>query len=92
MSARPLISAEVGSGTSHVNIDGETGLVVPPGNSLALRAAMDELYADELKAHAMGERARQRYEALFTGRGMGEQYAAIYAEVQAENNKLGPRQ
>ena len=92
MSARPLISAEVGSGTSHVNIDGETGLVVPPGNSLALRAAMDELYADELKAHAMGERARQRYEALFTGRGMGEQYVAIYAEVQAENNKLGPRQ
>ena len=92
MSARPLISAEVGSGTSHVNIDGETGLVVPPGNSLALRAAMDELYADERKARAMGERARQRYEALFTGRGMGEQYAAIYAEVQAENNKLGPRQ
>ena len=92
MSARPLISAEVGSGTSHVNIDGETGLVVPPGNSLALRAAMDELYCDERKARAMGERARQRYEALFTGRGMGEQYAAIYAEVQAENNKPGPRQ
>ena len=92
MSARPLISAEVGSGTSHVNIHGETGLVVPPGNSVALRAAMDELYSDEPKARAMGERARQRYETLFTGRGMGEQYAAIYAEVQAENNTSEPRQ
>ena len=92
MSARPLISAEVGSGTSHVNIHGETGLVVPPGDSVALRAAMDELYSDEPKARAMGERARQRYETLFTGRGMGEQYAAIYAGVQAENNTPGPRQ
>ena len=92
MSARPLISAEVGSGTSHVNIHGETGLVVPPGNSVALRAAMDELYSDEPKARAMGERARRRYETLFTGRGMGEQYAAIYAEVQAKNNKSEPRQ
>ena len=28
--SKPLISTEVGSGTSHVNISGETGLVVPP--------------------------------------------------------------
>jgi len=88
MSARPLISAEVGSGTSHVNIHEKTGLVVPPGSSVALRAAMDELYADAGKAHAMGECARQRYETLFTGREMGEQYATIYADVLAENNSL----
>ena len=81
MSSRPLISAEVGSGSSHVNINEQTGLVVPPGDSSALRAAMDELYRDEDKARIMGENARRRYEELFTGRLMGERYARAYADV-----------
>ena len=83
MSSRPLISAEVGSGTSHVNIHGETGLVVPPGNSRALREAMDELYRDTDKASRMGARARLRYEQLFTGRMMGARYADAYRRILA---------
>ena len=81
MSSRPLISAEVGSGTSHVNIDGDTGLVVPPSDSAALRAAMDRLHADPGMAQRMGTSARRRYEALFTGAVMGERYAEIYQRV-----------
>ena len=81
MNSRPLISAEVGSGTSYVNVDGETGLVVEAGNKVALRAAMDQLYHDEGKASAMGRRARQRYESLFTGHLMGECYANLYSDV-----------
>jgi rhamnosyl/mannosyltransferase len=87
MSSKPLISAEVGSGSSHVNINERTGLVVPPGNSDALRAAMDELYRDVAKAASMGRNARQRYEALFTGNIMGERYSRAYAEVLARKNK-----
>jgi rhamnosyl/mannosyltransferase len=83
MSARPLISAEVGSGTSHVNIHGETGLVVPPGNPRALRAAMDSLQQEPERARLMGQRARQRYEQLFTGRRMGERYADAYRRILA---------
>lgn len=85
MSARPLISAEVGSGTSHVNIHGETGLVVPPSDSGALRAAMDDLYADPQRARDMGLHARKRYEALFTGSAMGRRYAEVYQQVLDEN-------
>tara|TARA_R110002110_G_scaffold415765_2_gene655186 strand:- start:36302 stop:37432 length:1131 start_codon:yes stop_codon:yes gene_type:complete len=81
MSAKPLISAEVGSGTSHVNIDGETGLVVPPSDSVALRAAMDRLYAEPDQARRMGRNARRRYESLFTGVSMGERYADVYSRV-----------
>jgi len=83
MSARPLISAEVGSGTSHVNIHRDTGLVVPPGNSRALREAMDELHRDPVAARRMGERARQRYEQLFTGSRMGARYADAYRRILA---------
>ena len=81
MSSRPLISAEVGSGTSHVNIHNETGLVVAPGDSVALRGAMDELYSDRAKAHEMGLKARQRYEQLFTGSRMGARYADAYRRI-----------
>lgn len=81
MSSRALISAEVGSGTSHVNIHGETGIVVEAGNSIALREAMDDLYYDADKALIMGINARRRYEELFTGRVMGERYVALYEDI-----------
>lgn len=84
MSGKPLISAEVGSGTSHVNIDGETGYVVPPGSAPALRAAMDRLANDAESAEAMGRRARQRYEKLFTGSLMAQRYAKTYRDVLDE--------
>lgn len=83
MSSRPLISAEVGSGTSHVNIHGDTGLVVPPGNSKALRAAMDILHHKPEQARQMGINARQRYEQLFTGSRMGARYADAYRRILA---------
>jgi glycosyltransferase involved in cell wall biosynthesis len=87
MSSKPLISAEIGSGTTHVNIHGETGLVVPPGNSRALREAMDALYVDPEKASQMGARARQRYEQLFTGSQMGDRYTQAYTKVLSERSQ-----
>jgi rhamnosyl/mannosyltransferase len=84
MNSRALISAEVGSGTSHVNIDGETGLVVPPSDPVALRRAMDRLHDDPGLARQMGARARLRYEKLFTGRAMGRHYADVYRRVLAQ--------
>ena len=81
MCGRPLISAEVGSGTSHINIDHRTGLVVTPGCPKSLREAMDHLYYYPREAEAMGERARLRYEELFTGKVMGRAYAGVYRKV-----------
>ena len=81
MFSRPLISTEVGSGTSHVNIHQETGLVVAPGSAKALRRAMDRLYEDEALARRMGEAANRRYQALFTGKLMGERYFSLYQDV-----------
>ena len=81
MGARPLISTEVGSGTSHVNVHGETGLVVTPASSKALREAMDQLHEHPAMACRMGRGAHRRFERLFNGGLMGDRYAAIYAEL-----------
>jgi O-antigen biosynthesis rhamnosyltransferase len=81
MYARPLISAEVGSGTSHVNLDGETGVVVPPGSAKALREAMDQIYHHPEAAKLMGRRARERYQQHFTGAHMAAAYHRVYEEL-----------
>jgi glycosyltransferase involved in cell wall biosynthesis len=93
MCGKPLISAEVGSGTSYINIDGETGRVVKPNNVEALRQAMDELYNNSKWAVELGTAARARYEALFTGEKMGKAYSALYATLcDVDISKLKPLQ
>lgn len=81
MFARPLISAEIGSGMSYINIHSHTGLSVEPDNPSALRHAMQQLYHDSSLAQHLGQRAYERYQQLFTGKGMGELYAALYTTV-----------
>lgn len=81
MFEKPLVSTEVGSGTSHVNVDGETGYVVPPGSPKALRAAMDTLFSQPHLAREMGRQARGRYERLFTGALMGHRYTKLYSSL-----------
>ena len=83
MAGKPLISAEIGSGTSHVNVDVETGLVVEPASPEALRAAMARLHRDTELAETLGAGARRRFERLFNGRLMGERYAGIYDALTA---------
>ncbi len=74
----PMITCEIGSGTCYVNTNGETGLVVEPGNSADLARAMNLLLADRDASERFGVNARHRYEQLFTGRAMGEAYASFY--------------
>ncbi|MEQ8857243.1 MAG: glycosyltransferase [Pseudomonadales bacterium] len=84
MYGKPLISTEVGSGTSHINIDRKTGFVVTPGSAKALRDAMDQLDDRPGLAHSMGIRARQRFSKLFTGSLMGDRYVELYRRLLAK--------
>jgi rhamnosyl/mannosyltransferase len=81
MFGRPLVSSEIGTGTSFVNIHNETGLVVSPNNPDALRAALTELYNNLDLAEKMGANARLRYERHFTADLMVERYLALYSEI-----------
>jgi len=83
MFAKPMISAEIGTGTSYVNLDGVTGLVIKPDDVGDLTAAMDRLIADPGQADAFGVAAKARYEALFTMERMCASYVGIYREVIA---------
>jgi glycosyltransferase involved in cell wall biosynthesis len=78
---RPLVSCEIGTGTSFVNAHGESGLVVPPESPDALADALNNLLRDEAQAATFGHGARARYERLFSGPALGRAYTDLFREV-----------
>lgn len=87
MYGKPMISSEIGTGTSFINAHDQTGLVVPPGNSALLRAAMDMLWDNQERAVTMGAQAQARYWELFTASRMTQSYADLYAELLAAKSE-----
>ncbi|MGK4329250.1 glycosyltransferase family 4 protein [Lonsdalea quercina] len=81
MYAKPLISCEIGTGTTYINIDGETGIVVPPEDPGALRLAMTTLWENPLLAKDYGEKALARFNRLFTSEKMAQSYIELYQEA-----------
>jgi rhamnosyl/mannosyltransferase len=81
MYGKPLISSEIGTGTSYINIADETGLVVPPRDPIALNQAMTYLWEHPEKAAEMGKRAEQRYRQFFTAEQMVRSYVDLYQEI-----------
>jgi glycosyltransferase involved in cell wall biosynthesis len=56
---RPVVASAVG-GLRELVVDGETGLLVPPGDPKALREALDRLLADRDLRRRLGEAGRRR--------------------------------
>jgi glycosyltransferase involved in cell wall biosynthesis len=81
MFGKPMISSEIGTGTSYINVDGETGIVVPPDDPPALRSAMLRLDGDPALRERMGRAARRRFEERFTADRMGALYVGEYREL-----------
>ncbi|MBB3102469.1 glycosyltransferase family 4 protein [Azomonas macrocytogenes] len=88
MYGKPMISCEIGTGTTFVNQHEETGLVIPPGDPVALREAMRRLWEQEDEAHKFGTNAARRFEQMFTARRMCAEMAQLYKEVV---EKKGPQ-
>ncbi len=68
-----------------MNVNGETGLWVPPDDSARLREAMAKLQQDEVLCRSMGAAARVRVASVLNARSMIAAYLALY---RALCNKL----
>jgi rhamnosyl/mannosyltransferase len=79
--SKPLISCEIGSGTSWVNRHNETGLVIPPADHAALANALSILEADDALCHKLGEGARKRWLSNFSPKVVGSTYRKLYDEI-----------
>ena len=90
MFGKPMISSEIGTGTTFVNIANETGLVVPPSDPGALRQAMGQLWDNPQQAAEMGQRAQARYWEHFTAEQMVAAYVGLYRELAGSEQGLRP--
>ncbi len=75
-----VVASRVG-GIPEVVADGDTGLLVPPGDPDALADALNVLLRDPGLAAQMGRRGRARAAAEFDWATIAEQTAALYREL-----------
>lgn len=73
-----LISTELESGTSYINIHNETGLVVQAKNPQALTEAMQYIHDNRDITIKMQQAAKQRFQEKFTADIMGQRYIELY--------------
>jgi glycosyltransferase involved in cell wall biosynthesis len=87
MFGKPMISSEIGTGTSFINSDQQTGIVVLPSSPKDLHVAMTYLWNNPEVAALMGLKAFDRYEKLFTADKMCQAYAALYQRLIDKKSK-----
>jgi glycosyltransferase involved in cell wall biosynthesis len=76
---RPVVASRIG-GIPDIVVDGETGLLVPPGDALALRQALQSLLDDPARRERMGALAKERV-AQFQSRTVVPRIEQVYQEV-----------
>jgi glycosyltransferase involved in cell wall biosynthesis len=76
----PCVVTDAG-GSAEAVVDGESGLVVAPGDAGALAAAVNRLLADRAAAERFGAAAAERVRERFTRERMIAGIEAVYAEL-----------
>ena len=77
---RPIVASRV-EGLAEVVADGETGVLVPPGDAVALAAAASALLDDPARRAGMGARARQRVAEHFGWERHLDAYETLYRRL-----------
>jgi glycosyltransferase involved in cell wall biosynthesis len=78
--AVPVIASEIGGITDIVQHE-RTGLLVPPGNEVALGSALSRVLTDSVLAHTLGEAGRQHLREAFSWSHIVDRWEEIYARA-----------
>jgi len=81
---KPVVASAVG-GLPEMVHDGETGLLVPPGDAKTLAEALVRLLRDRQLAAALGQGGKRLVETEFTADAMVEGTLRVYREVMNES-------
>jgi glycosyltransferase involved in cell wall biosynthesis len=76
----PVVCSNIG-GMPELVADGETGLIVPAGDSARLGEAVEQVLDDPALARRLGQAGRERVLARFTWRAVAERCLAAYGEL-----------
>jgi rhamnosyl/mannosyltransferase len=79
--SKPIISTEIGTGTSYVNINQRTGLTVRPEDIESLSHSINYILDHHGKKMAFGDSGLQRVKQLFSANRMIEKTYQLYQEI-----------
>jgi glycosyltransferase involved in cell wall biosynthesis len=86
---KPVVATETG-GLPEVVRDGETGLLVPPGDVESLARAVSSLLRDPARRRQLGEAGRRRVETSFTVEAMMNNLTSAYGLLLTNPPHPGP--
>ena len=78
---KAMISCELETGTSYVNLDRQTGIVIPPADETALADAMKTLWDDPALCASYGAAAKLRAQTVFSAKAMTAAYVQRYEQI-----------
>jgi rhamnosyl/mannosyltransferase len=78
---KPMVTTELGTGTSYVNLDNHTGFVIEPKNVIQLADKCNQLFSDNKLVEHFGKNAYERFLKNFTEEIQGPRYIEIYDEI-----------
>ena len=84
---RPVVASAVG-GIKEVVVPGETGLLVPPAEPVALAEALKKVLADRDLALEMGKKGRKRVEERFSWTSIARQTREMYEGLLQERGRF----
>jgi glycosyltransferase involved in cell wall biosynthesis len=80
---RAVVATDVGA-NSELIFNGENGLIVQPGNDVALADAIEKLLADPLMAARLGSAARTRVEAEYSRDAVRRRFENFYHDLRID--------
>jgi glycosyltransferase involved in cell wall biosynthesis len=82
---RPVAAFDHG-GAAEIVVDGETGRLVPVGDTEALARAVVDLLRDDRARERMGDAARRRAVECYSAESVTSRVEAVYARVLARRS------
>jgi len=84
--SKPMISTELGTGTTLVNEHKETGLVVTPRDVIELRNSLSSLSRNKQICEEYGRNAKKRFNKLFSSESIGKKYLDTYNQLYEKHD------
>jgi glycosyltransferase involved in cell wall biosynthesis len=83
IAGKPVVSYDV-DGAREVTIDGETGFLIPPGDTERLSQAISALVGDAQLRARLGGTGQQRFTEQFRHQTMTRQIRSLYQQLLAD--------
>jgi glycosyltransferase involved in cell wall biosynthesis len=85
--SRPAAATAV-NGCTEIVVDGDTGFLVSPGDTIAWARRITDLLSDPVMAAALGQQGRRRVEERFSLREMVARIESLYQQVAGATGVL----